>query len=99
MHGQLGSAVLLDVDGCNVSSQTIVDDDPEIATICTKYRDMFRQLVREEFRHSLGGPNVDHGGGEIDGDVSENSVKDETYVGMFCIEMESFTKLEDPDCM
>ena len=72
-----------------------VEDDFEFATIHTRYRDMFRHLVHEEFQHSLGGPNVDRGSGEVDEDVSDQSVKDITYLGMFCIDWNSLTRLED----
>ena len=94
-----GSSQDVDDDGGNASPERIVEDEPELETIYTKYRGMFMKIVREVFRHSLGGPNHDYGDPEVQGEVSENSVKDETYVGMFCIEMESFTKLEDPDYM
>ena len=93
-----GSSQDVDDDGGNVSSERIVEDEPEFETIYTKYRSMFRKLVREEFRHSLGGPDRDHGDPEVDGEVSENSVKDQTYLGMSRIEVKSFTTLEDAAC-
>ena len=72
-----------------------VGDDVESPTIYTRYRDMFRHLVHEEFRHSLGGPNQNHGSGEVDEDINERSLKDITYLGMFCIDWNSVTRLED----
>ena len=79
------------------SSHTIDDDDDSyVATIYTKYRDMFYHIVREEFRHSLGGPSVDHSDREPDMDESQRNLKEETYLGMLRMELSSLTILEEP---
>ena len=79
-------------DGCGeVSSVEVDEQNIEYATIYTKYQDMFRKLMREEFRYNLDRPDRDYDDVEVGDEVSENSVKDQTYLGMFRTERKYFT--------
>ena len=63
-----------------MSSEEVDEQDIEYATIYTKYRGMFRKLVREEFLYNLDRPDRDYGDVEVGDEVSENSVKEQTYL-------------------
>ena len=79
----------------DISSQSEGDDDAFDVSIYTKYRDMFSHIVREEFRHSLGGPSEDHSERELDVDESEKSLKEEKYLGMLQMDLPSLRFLEE----
>jgi len=76
-------------------TQTTDDESSEVVSIYTKYRDMFYHLVREELRYSLGGPNGINDSSVTDEEACESNVKNETYLGLFRMDITSLTSLED----